>query len=115
MIERSDLFHFSFYKKTHFTGSYRGMRYYITKASVERQPTDEELAEHAEDAETYTPTTDVMRAYCFPEPYNFENTADEDKTYADFDFSEKGLDDACDWLNKQYAAREDYWLHTPKF
>ena len=105
MIERSDLFHFSFYKKTHFTGSYRGMRYYITKATIESEPTPKQLAEHANDEEPFKVTTDVMRAYCFPEPYNFENTADEDKTYADFEFSEKGLDDACEWLNKQYAAR----------
>ena len=115
MIERSDLFHFSFYKKTHFTGSYRGMRYYITKATVESEPTPKQLAEHANDEEPFKVTTDVMRAYCFPEPYNFENTADEDNTFADFELSEKGLDDACEWLNKQYAAREDYWLHTPKF
>ena len=32
MIERKDLFHLSFYKKTHFTGSFQGMRYYITQA-----------------------------------------------------------------------------------
>ena len=32
MIERNDLFHLYFYKKTHFTGSFQGMRYYITKA-----------------------------------------------------------------------------------
>lgn len=99
MIERNDLFHISFYKKTHFTGSYQGMRYYITKAK----------ASEAEDA------ADVMRAIVYPEPYSFENTPDENKIHADFPFSEEGLDQACGWLNERYEKQKEYWLHTPKF
>ncbi len=99
MIQRNDLFHISFYKKTHFTGSYRGMRYYITKTKES----------DAEDA------ANVLRATVFPEPYNFDTTAEEDKTHRVFDFSESGLDNVCDWLNEQYENRRDYWLHTPKF
>lgn len=93
MVQRSDLFHLSFYKKTHFTGSCEGMRYYITKAS----------ASDAEDA------PDVLRATVYPEPYNFEHTPNEDKTSADFPFSEEGLDLACEWLNEQYESRSEYW------
>lgn len=93
MVRRTDLFHLSFYKKTHFTGSYGGMRYYITKARES----------DAEDA------PDVLRAIIYPEPYNFEHTPDEDKTSRDFPFTEEGLDLACDWLNEQYEARSEYW------
>ena len=86
MIERKDLFHLSFYKKKRFTGSCRGMRYLITK----------EKASDVEDA------PDVLRAFVYPEPYNFEHTPD-------------GLDMACGWLNEQYENRTDFWLHTPNF
>lgn len=93
MVQRSDLFHLSFYKKTHFTGSYQGMRYYITGAGA----SDEENA------------PDVLRATIYPEPYNYEHTPEEDKTSNDFPFTEEGLDLACEWLNEQYDARRDYW------
>lgn len=97
MIERKDLFHLSFYKKKRFTGSYRGMRYLITRAK----------ASGDEDA------PDVLRAIVYPEPYNFEHTPDEEKTPCDFPFSEEGLDMACGWLNGQYESRADVWQHTP--
>ena len=99
MIERKDLFHLSFYKKTHFTGSCQGMRYYITKAKESE----------AEDA------ADVFRAVVYPEPYNFENTPEEDKTHADFPFTEDGLDGVCDWLNEQYEERREYRQHNPTY
>lgn len=99
MIDSKELFHLSFYKKTHFTGSYEGMRYYITKAKASKD----------EDA------PDVLRAIIYPEPYNFECTPDEDKTSKDFPFTEEGIRLACDWMNEQYEARRDEWLHTPKF
>ena len=95
MIERKDLFHLSFYKKMRFTGSYRGMRYLITKAAE----SDEENAK------------DILRVIVYPEPYNFEHTPDEEKSHCDFPFTEEGLDEACDWLNKQHESRLDFWLH----
>ena len=97
MIKRTDLFHLSFYKKTHFTGSYQGMRYYITRSKESED----------EDAK------DMFRAIIYPEPYSFENTPEEDKTHADFPFTEEGLDLVCNWLNEQYDARREYWQHVP--
>ncbi len=90
MIKRGDLFHLSFYKKSRFTGSCRGMRYCIAKADREDG-------------------AQVLRACVYPEPYNFENTPEEEKSYADFEFSEAGLDEACDWLNGQYEADSGRW------
>lgn len=90
MIRRQDLFHLSFYKKTHFTGSYQGMRYYITRAKES----------DAEDA------ADVLRAIVYPEPYSFDHTPEEEKVSSDFPFSEEGLDAACDWMNQYY--KENY-------
>ena len=75
------------------------MRYLITK----------EKASDAEDA------PDVLRAFVYPEPYNFEHTPDEDKTHSDFPFSEEGLGMACGWVNGRYENRTDFWLHTPNF
>lgn len=97
MIQRKDLFHLSFYKKAHFTGSCEGMRYYITKA---KETGDEDAP-------------DVLRAIVYPEPYSFEHTPDEDKTHADFPFTEEGLDAVCDWLNEQHESRRKLWMHKP--
>ncbi len=94
MIQRSDLFHLSFYKKEPFTGSFRGMRYRISKDTA----SDEENAKN------------VLRAYVYPEPYSFSHTPDEDKISQDFPFTEEGLDKICDWLNENYTKKEDYWL-----
>ena len=99
MIERKDLFHLSFYKKKPFTGSFQGMRYLI---AMEKASEDEGAP-------------DVLRAFVYPEPYNFEHTPDERKSSQDFPFTEAGLDMACDWLNEQHKSRPDYWLHTPDF
>lgn len=99
MIERNDLFHLSFYKKTKFTGSFQGMRYCITAA---KESDDENAA-------------DVLRAIVYPEPYSLEHTPAEDKTHADFPFAEEGLDAACRWLNEQYENRREFWQHTPNY
>lgn len=99
MIERNSLFHLSFYKKTHLTGSFQGMRYYITKAKESE----------SDDA------ADILRAIVYPEPYNFENTPDKDKTHSDFPFTEEGLDAVCSWLNKQYEDHRDRWQHVPAY
>ncbi len=79
MIERVDLFHLPFYKKEAFTGSDRGLRFFITK----KAPDGAE------------PTLEVT---VWPEPYALKHTADEKKTKKEFPFSEEGLDMAYRWL-----------------
>lgn len=93
MLKSSDLFHIPFYKKSPYTGSMKGMRFYIEKA----QEND----------------TDVFHVWIFPGPYCFEKTADDLKESKTFAFTEESIAQIADWLNCQYAQRRDYWnRHT---
>ena len=85
MIERMDLFHLPFYKKEFFTGSDRGLRFWIGKTEL---PSGKE----AEEGRT------VLRAILWPEPFSLEHTADEKKITKDFPFSEEGLDQVYEWV-----------------
>lgn len=89
MLKSADLFHLPFYKKSPYTGSMKGMRYYIEKA----QEND----------------TDIFRVWIFPGPYCFEKTADSQKESKTFAFSEESIACIADWLNEQYTKRQDYW------
>ena len=71
MMDRIDLFHLPFYKKEAFTGSDRGIRFWIGKVTV------------GEEEE---------------EPYAWKHTPDEQKISKDFAFSEEGLDEIYEWL-----------------
>ena len=85
MIERIDLFHLPFYKKEAFTGSDRGLRFWIGKTELPSEKEDEE-------GET------VLRAILWPEPFALKHTADEKKITKDFPFSEEGLDQVYEWV-----------------
>ncbi len=89
MIQSTDLFHLSFYKKSPYTGSIKGMRYYIEKTTEN--------------------DTDVFCVHIFPGPLCFEKTADELKQSRTFAFSEESMVLIADCINEQYAQREDYW------
>lgn len=83
MIERMDLFHLPFYKKEAFTGSDRGLRFWIGKEEAAREDSEHET---------------VLRAVVWPEPFALEHTEDDKKTSQDFPFSEEGLDLAFAWI-----------------
>lgn len=85
MIERIDLFHLPFYKKEAFTGSDRGLRFWIGKTEIPKEGSEEA-------ADT------VLRAIVWPEPFALKHTPDEQKTHRDFPFSEEGLDQIYDWI-----------------
>jgi hypothetical protein len=87
MIDRIDLFHLPFYKKEAFTGSDRGLRFWIGKTEVPMEDADEEGA-----AKT------VLRAILWPEPFALKHTDDEQKKMKDFPFSEEGLDEVYAWI-----------------
>lgn len=102
MIERKDLFTIPFYKKTYFTGSYRGMRYRIEQFS---RP----LSDTPPDSEKEPEMITVLKATVFPGPYCFDVVPETEKTSAEFDFSEEGIENACRWLNEQYEAGREKW------
>ena len=54
---------------------------------------------------------DETRLSCviWPQPFNFEKTAPEEKAEAFFPFSEEGRQAAVRWLNEQYEAGRSRW------
>lgn len=85
MVERIDIFHLPFYKKEAFTGSDRGVRFWIGKTEIPKDASEEEK-------------DTVLRTILWPEPFALKHTADDKKIHKDFPFSEEGLDMAYEWL-----------------
>lgn len=75
----------AFIKKEPMTGSYKGMRYKLSKAG------------------------DNIQVCIWPEPFNFVTTKDELKQYREFPFSEEGKDEAVDWMNAQVDEQAMLW------
>lgn len=85
MIQRIDLFHLPFYQKEAFTGSDRGLRFWIGRTELAADG-DEEKKEM------------VLRVTLWPEPFARDKTPKEQKINRDFPFSEEGLDEAYRWI-----------------
>lgn len=86
MVERIDLFHLPFYKKEAFTGSDRGVRFWIGKTEKEGEEP-------------------VLQVILWPEPFALKHTADEQKRSKEFPFSEEGLDGAYEWIMGEGRAQ----------
>ena len=71
----------NFLKKEAYTGSHAGIRYYLCSAG------------------------DTLKACIYPEPWCFEATPEEDKTWREFPFSDEGLKSATAWIS---AAAETH-------
>lgn len=91
MISRIDLFHLPFYRKESFTGSDRGVRFWIGRTEV-----SEEKEKNGEKT--------VLRTIMWPEPFCLHATPDEQKIRKDFCFSEEGLDEAFAWITGEGRA-----------
>ena len=94
MIERMDLFHLPFYKKEAFTGSDRGLRFWIGKTEL--------FQEGEEDAKDI-----VLRTIVWPEPFAFFKTPDEKKEAAEFPFGEDGVAEAICWMNEMLSGKKE--------
>lgn len=77
-----------FLKKEPYTGSFHGMRYRLSK------------------------NDDQLKACIYPEPYCFEATKEEEKTWKDFDFSPEGLHAALAWIEESYETKKDNSFHN---
>ncbi len=99
MLKRSDVLSIPYLKKTSFSGSYQGMRFLMRMEKGEE--------------------TTVLRVIYWKEPYSYDATKEEDKTAAEFEFSEDGIQKAVDWLNDRWKEhREDFkgaWDHWDRF
>lgn len=72
-------------KKDDFTGSYKGMRYRLSKAG------------------------DGMEVVIWPGPYNFFKTPEQKKQRKNFDLTIEGKEEAVKWLNEQYEVQKALW------
>lgn len=84
MLKRSEILSLEYIKKTAFSGSFEGVRFRLQKKEQ-----DDGV---------------VLEACAWPEPYSFDKTAEDQKTYAVFPFDEGGVLTAVDWLNEQHAV-----------
>ena len=50
-----------------------------------------------------------ISVFVYPEPYNFENTKDENKEKVEFPYTHEGVDQCIDWLNQKYIVDKDKW------
>lgn len=94
MIEKDSLLTLPFYNKTSFTGSYMGMRYKLSKEKIK-------IDENKDST--------ILKAYVFPGPFSFDASPKEHMITNQFDFSEQGISDACDWLNETYQTHITLW------
>lgn len=95
MIDLHGMISMPYLKKSRFTGSYCGMRYVLRK--------HEKITEEAQGEEP-AKTETVLQAVIWPEPLNYEMTAEEKKHSREFPFDQDGLWAAVDWLNEEYKA-----------
>ena len=75
-------------KKDDFTGSFKGMRYRLSKAG------------------------EGMEVVIWPGPYNFIKTPEEKKQREEFPLTLEGKEEAVKWLNKQYEMQRSLWEST---
>ena len=72
-------------KKDDFTGSYKGMRYRLSKVG------------------------DGMEVIIWPGPYNFIKTLEQKKQRKEFSLTIDGKEEAVRWLNEQYEVQKPLW------
>lgn len=89
MHARMSFYKIDYYKKEVFYGSFCGMRFSLGKKEAE-----EKL---------------FLEAVIWPEPLSATCTDESLKTRKDFEFSDKGIDDAVEWLDEQYEADKARW------
>lgn len=85
-IVRSDLLPISFLEKSAYTGAKGGLRFRLEKVSLE-----------AEEGKQ----TKLIRCISWPGPFSYEHTESSLMEEESFPFSEEGLHEICDHLNKR--------------
>ncbi len=85
MLKRKDVLSLEYIKKTAFSGSFEGLRFRLKKKEQDERT--------------------VLEVCAWPEPFSFDKTGEDQKTYRTFSFDEDGICQAVDWLNEQHSAR----------
>ena len=90
MLDRSQFMPIVYLKKAKFTGSYKGMRYRMEKAS---RP-----AESGGEGEEET----ILTVSAWPEPLSFDATPKNQILHELFSFDEMGFSSGNQWINLFY-------------
>lgn len=99
-IRDEDTFGLNYYEYGQaFYGSYRGMRYRVT-----REPMEVVFMLPAEKK-----AEGSLVATVWPEPFAYDKTAEDKKVSCDFPFTAEGKLAMTAWLNEQYNSRIDEW------
>ncbi len=89
-VTRRDVLPLSFLEESPYTGSKKGLRYKMEKRIIE----DGENKETA-----------CLRLYTWHGRFSFDNTDESEIDTIDFEFSDKGIDNAIDRLNSILEER----------
>lgn len=95
MIDSSQIA-LEYIKKEDFLGSYRGMRYRLSK-------------QLSKDSGDQSGGQNIIEVIIWPEPYNFFKTPVEKKQRKEFPFSPEGKEEAVLWLNEEYHRQKVLW------
>lgn len=87
IFQRKDLFTLNYYKKQPYTASSNGTRIRLKKKEAEDGTAFLELA-------------------TWPEPFAFDRTPEEQKSYYRFDYSEDGICQVIAWLNENLSGKQ---------
>lgn len=92
MISRDDILSMEYLKKSEFTGCHQGMRYRLEGVS--------------------SGDGRKLQVTVWPEPFNFFKTPEEQKTRAEFEFSEEGVVEAVEWMNSRLTGDRKKWEYS---
>lgn len=87
VFQRKDLFTLNYYKKKPYTASCNGTRIRLF------------LADEGENK--------VLKLATWPEPFAYDKTADDLKSFRSFPYSEEGILEIISWLNENLACKEE--------
>lgn len=90
MIEKEKFHVLNYVKKEEYTGSMNGMRYMLRKKAV-----GEEVR---------------LETVIWPEPFGYGKTPEEKKQRKEFPLSTEGVEQAVDWMNRQYEVQSALWV-----
>lgn len=99
MLDRNEYMPLQYLVKQKWSGSYQGMRFMLQKRTSKSE--QEEIT--------------VLEAACWKEPYSYEATSDENKTFCQFPLTEEGRLQAIEWLEREYEERKDEWTAARKW
>lgn len=89
MINKDNLQILNFIKRDEYVGSMEGMRYMLKKKNS------------GDDTK--------LEVILWPEPFGYAKTQESKKQRMEFALSQKGLEEAIEWMNNQYVQQKELW------